>query len=231
MDNMVLWLVIGAAVVIAGISVMLLQKKAGEAKKYAAELNSIKSQLNQKNGEILESERSREVIVTEEKNRAEDLARELSAAKNQITQLTEELDNLKSFQAGRADGQEKLEVELSAVKEQLRGAEEQRDKNAAQLAERSQKSAETQNSGDAGIQEELAALKAELEIKEQKLASAEKDFAAQMDEVVQSSMEKIIQSEQAKEEAIQAAQDNFEAAAETNVKLREAEAKLAKLQG
>ena len=42
MDSMGLWLVIGAAVAIAGICVILLQKKAGEAKKYVDELNPLK---------------------------------------------------------------------------------------------------------------------------------------------------------------------------------------------
>lgn len=51
-----------------------------------------------------------------------------------------------------------------------------------------------------------------------------------MDEVVQSSIQKITHAEQAKEEAIQAAQDNFEAAAEANTRLKEQEQLIKKLQ-
>lgn len=198
MDNTVLWLVIGAAVIVAGISVILLQKKAGEAKKYLAEINSIKHQFDQRNGEILETGRGLERAADEAKNRAE-----------------------------------KLEIELNALNERLQQAEEQRDKHAAEIAELSQKAAEPQNSGteEAELQEELANVKAELADTVEKLALVEKDFAAQMDEVVQSSMEKLTHAEHAKEEAIQAAQDNFEAAAEANAKLKEAEALLEKLQG
>jgi len=231
MDNMVLWLIIGTVILVAGISVILLQKKAGDAKKYRDERDTLKSQLDSKERELLDIERERVVGEKELQSRVDGLSRELKESNEQNTQLSEELEDLKAFQTGQADGLDKLETELSAVKEQLRQAEEQRDKSAAQLAERSRKEAESTASGDVKLQEEVAALKAQLEEKERKLASVEKDFAAQMDEVVQSSIQKITHAEQAKEEAIQAAGDNFDAAAEANAKLKAAEKKIAQLQG
>ena len=81
------------------------------------------------------------------------------------------------------------------------------------------------------IAQELASLKIELKDKSRKLETAEQRFEEQMDEVVQSSIQKITHAEQAKEEAIQAAQDNFEAAAEANARLKEKEELIKQLQG
>ena len=74
-------------------------------------------------------------------------------------------------------------------------------------------------------------MRKELGEKSQELKKMEKSFEEQMDEVVQSSLQKITHAEEAKEEAIQAAQDNFEAAAEANTQLREKDALIKKLQG
>jgi hypothetical protein len=63
------------------------------------------------------------------------------------------------------------------------------------------------------------------------LQKLEQEFEEQMDDVVQSSLQKISHAEQAKEEAIQAAQDNYEAAAEAHAQLREKDALIKKLQG
>jgi hypothetical protein len=51
-----------------------------------------------------------------------------------------------------------------------------------------------------------------------------------MDEVVESSIQKLSHAEQAKEEAIRAAQDNYEAAAEVHALLKEKEALINRLQ-
>jgi hypothetical protein len=51
-----------------------------------------------------------------------------------------------------------------------------------------------------------------------------------MDEVVESSIQKISHAEQAKEEAIQAAQDNYEAVADAHAQLKEKDELIKKLQ-
>ncbi|MGA7278418.1 MAG: hypothetical protein WBW79_10800, partial [Desulfocapsaceae bacterium] len=79
--------------------------------------------------------------------------------------------------------------------------------------------------------EELAAVKSALQEKSDALLKLEQEFEEQMDDVVQSSLQKISHAEQAKEEAIQAAQDNYEAAAEAHAQLWEKDALIKKLQG
>ncbi len=212
MDNMGLWLVIGAAVVIAGICVMLLQKKAGEAKKFFDELSSVKSELERKGRELAE--------VQKEKNQAAE-ARSLQA-----DELSESLESLKEQNS-------QLQTDLQETNQKLQQAEENKNSKVAELAVLA-KQLEISSSAGAEAEElkqEVAALKKELQIKTEKLAGVEKNFEAQMEEVVQSSIQKITHAEQAKEEAIQAAQDNFEAAAEANAQLREKEALIKKLQG
>jgi hypothetical protein len=79
--------------------------------------------------------------------------------------------------------------------------------------------------------EELAAVKNQLQKKSDALRKLEKEFEEQMDDVVQSSLQKISHAEQAKEEAVQAAQDNYEAAADAHAQLKEKDALIKKLQG
>lgn len=80
------------------------------------------------------------------------------------------------------------------------------------------------------LSEELAAVKAERDEKRTALEKLEREFEDQMDEVVQSSIQKLSHAEQAKEEAVRAAQDNYEAVAEVHALLKEKEALINKLQ-
>ena len=52
-----------------------------------------------------------------------------------------------------------------------------------------------------------------------------------MDKVVQSSIQKISHAEQAKEEAVQAAADNYDVAAEAHAQLKEKDALIKELKG
>ncbi len=204
MDSMGLWLVIGAAIAIAGICVILLQKKAGEAKKYLDELETVKNQLANSS--------------QEKGSPAEDLQRNIDG-------LSATLQSVK-------DQNSQLNTEITEIKDKLRLAEEENRAQAAELTEVNKKLEETIGTdGDSeDLSEKIASLKKELEVKIQELAAVEKHFEDQMDEVVQSSIQKITHAEQAKEEAIQAAQDNFEAAAEANIRLKEQEELIKKLQ-
>jgi hypothetical protein len=80
------------------------------------------------------------------------------------------------------------------------------------------------------LSEELAAVKSERDEKRNALEKLEREFEDQMDEIVQSSIQKLTHSEQTKEEAIRAAQDNYEAVAEIHALLKEKEALIDKLQ-
>ena len=205
MDSMGLWLVIVAAVVIAVICVILLQKKAGVANKYLDELKTLKNQLAES---------------SQEKGSA-------------VEDLQRKIDGLSATLQSVKDQNGLLNTELTETKDKLRLAIEEKSAQATELAERNKKLEEL--SAAAGttekLSQELASLKKELGEKIQELAIVEKRFEEQMDDVVQSSIQKITHAEQAKEEAIQAAQDNFEAAAEANTLLKEKEQLIKQLQG
>lgn len=66
--------------------------------------------------------------------------------------------------------------------------------------------------------------------KASKLETLKNDFESQMDDIVQSSIQKISHSEQAKEEAVKAAGDNYEAAAEAYGQIKEKDKIIADLQ-
>lgn len=211
MDSMGLWLVIGAAVVIAGMCVILLQKKAGEAKQYLDELESLRIQLDEQSQKLAESQKH--------KSAAQDL-------QSNIDGLSATLQSVKDQNA-------QLKAELDETRDKLSLAEQEKSAQAAELAGVSKKLQETAAAAGENekIAQELASLKIELKDKSRKLETAEQRFEEQMDDVVQSSIQKITHAEQAKEEAIQAAQDNFEAAAEANARLKEKEELIKQLQG
>lgn len=211
MDSMGLWLVIGAAVVIAGMCVILLQKKAGEAKQYLDELEGLRIQLDEQSQKLAESQKH--------KSAAQDL-------QSNIDGLSATLQSVKDQNA-------QLKAELDETRDKLSLAEQEKSAQAAELAGVSKKLQETAAAAGENekIAQELASLKIELKDKSRKLETAEQRFEEQMDDVVQSSIQKITHAEQAKEEAIQAAQDNFEAAAEANARLKEKEELIKQLQG
>mgnify|MGYP001823814726 FL=1 len=211
MDSMGLWLVIGAAVAIAGMCVILLQKKAGEARTYLDELQTLRNQLeehNQKAAELQREAHSQRDLQAEVDGLSATLHSATEQTTNGHTELTESRDKLRQS-AEDPSGQTAKWAEMGK-----------------RLEEQSRFSADSEKLG-----EEIAALKKELEEKTKELATVEKRFEEQMDEVVQSSIQKITHAEQAKEEAIQAAQDNFEAAAEANARLKEKDELIRQLQG
>jgi DNA repair exonuclease SbcCD ATPase subunit len=82
----------------------------------------------------------------------------------------------------------------------------------------------------AGKEQKLKAATQERDEKASALEALENDFESKMDDVVQSSIQKISHAEQAKEEAVKAAGDNYEAAAEAYAKIKEKEKIIAELQ-
>lgn len=87
------------------------------------------------------------------------------------------------------------------------------------------KSAQVKN-----LKVEINRLKEDYETRLQEFADLQQNFDVKVDEVVQSSIMKISHAEEAKDEAIKAAQDNYEAAADAHAQLREKEALIEKLQ-
>lgn len=76
-------------------------------------------------------------------------------------------------------------------------------------------------------------LKAALQDRDEKateLEALENDFESKMDAVVESSIQKIAHAEQAKEDAVQAAEGNYEAAADAHATIKEKEQIIADLQ-
>ena len=207
MDSMSIWLVIGAAVAIAGICVILLQKKAGEARTYLDELQTLRNQVAEQT-QHNEDAQTNDGVAQDLQNKIDGLSATLQSAKDQNTQL---------------------QAELTQTREKLNQAEVQITELTASEASPAATS-ETNEDGDAFVAE-ITSLKQELAEKNKELASVEERFEKQMEEVVQSSIQKISHAEEAKEEAIQAAQDNFEAAAEANARLKEKEELIKQLQG
>lgn len=80
------------------------------------------------------------------------------------------------------------------------------------------------------LTEELALLRQEWDEKKSTFEKQEKDCEEEIDRVVQSSIQKISHAEQAKEEAVQAAHDNYEVAAQAHILLKEKEALIKELQ-
>ena len=207
MDSMSIWLVIGAAVAIAGICVILLQKKAGEARTYLDELQTLRNQVAEQT-QHNEDAQTNDGVAQDLQNKIDGLYATLQSAKDQNTQL---------------------QAELTQTREKLSQAEVQITELTASEAPPAATS-ETNEDSDAFVAE-ITSLKQELAEKNKELASVEERFEKQMEEVVQSSIQKISHAEEAKEEAIQAAQDNFEAAAEANARLKEKEELIKQLQG
>lgn len=84
---------------------------------------------------------------------------------------------------------------------------------------------------------EIKKLKAEMEMLEKEstakldsFADLEQNFEQKIDEVIQSSIQKISHAEEAKDEAVKAAQDNYEAAAEAHAQIKEGEKKIKDLE-
>lgn len=114
------------------------------------------------------------------------------------------------------------ESEISQKEQQLSQKEQELSQKEEQL---SQKDEEIER-----LSGELTAAVSERDEKAQALSKLEEEFESKMDDVVQSSIQKISHAEKAREEAVQAAQDNYEAAAEVHALLKEKEALINKLQ-
>jgi phenylalanyl-tRNA synthetase alpha subunit len=80
------------------------------------------------------------------------------------------------------------------------------------------------------LTEQLASVSTERDEKGAALAKFEQEFEDRVDEIVQSSIEKISHAEETKEEAVRAAQDNYEAAAAVHALLKEKEELIHQLQ-
>lgn len=77
---------------------------------------------------------------------------------------------------------------------------------------------------------ELTSVQRERDESNTRLGELEQRFEERVDDVVQSSIQKISHAEEAKEEAVKAAHDNYEAAAEAHALLREKDTIIKELQ-
>lgn len=247
MDTMIFWLVIGTAVAVAGFSVILLQKKGAEAQRHLASLNTIKNKLAEKQGTLDDIEKQYKAELKKERARFQRLQDDLTSLKENHQSLSAELEDLKKQAAGKAEeAAQQIKIlsdqlaaasadqdQMQNIGRQLKQTEQERDQMAAACAGLEKKLHETasEKNGAENLAEELAAVKTALKEKTKALRALEKDFENQMDEIVESSLQKISHAEEAKEEAIQAAQDNYEAAAEAHALLKEKDALIKKLQG
>ena len=80
------------------------------------------------------------------------------------------------------------------------------------------------------LSRELSLVRQERDDKSSALKQLEDNFEEKMDKVVNSSIQKISHAEHAKEEAVQAAADNYEVAAEAHAQLKEKDELIKKLQ-
>lgn len=80
------------------------------------------------------------------------------------------------------------------------------------------------------LTEDMAVLRQDRDEKHAAFEELQSDFDEKMDNVVQASIQKIAHAEQAREDAVQAAQDNYEAAAEVHALLKEKEDLINKMQ-
>jgi len=80
------------------------------------------------------------------------------------------------------------------------------------------------------LSEKLLLVRQERDEKSIALEELENNFEDKMDKVVQSSIQKIAHAEQSKEEAVQAASDNYEMAVEAHTLLKEKDAIIKELE-
>ncbi|MGA7276762.1 MAG: hypothetical protein WBW79_02385, partial [Desulfocapsaceae bacterium] len=135
MDTTVLWLIIGGAVAVAGVSVMLLQKKGGEARKHLEELTKIKTSLADKQRGLGEVEEKLQAQLSEAKTKVQHLHNELEDEKAKAAQKIQELsEQLAASKTGQDQIQE--------LNRSLRDAQQELDQKAAALANRDKKQQE-----------------------------------------------------------------------------------------
>ena len=198
MDTMIMWGGYAAAVIVAGVAVVMLQKKGGSntqdierAEELVAKLSLLEKELSEVKDSLVGKEQELKVALQERDEKAS----ALEALKNDFESQIND--------AGQSSIQKLslLEKELSEVKDSLIGKEQ-----------------------------ELKAALQERDEKASALETLENDFENQMDDVVQSSIQKLNHAEQAKEDAVKAAGDNYEAAAEAYGQIKEKEKIIAELQ-
>ena len=95
MDSFGLWVVIGAALAVSGVCVVLLQKKAGEAKGYLEKLQKLKSQLQEQDQQKFEQEK-KETALQGLQGKIDDLSASLQSAQDQNQQLHADLTETKA---------------------------------------------------------------------------------------------------------------------------------------
>lgn len=170
-----------------------------------------------KSGEVgrLENE------ITELKRMLEQKINEFQQVKAKYTLDFEQAEaNLNEAKAGG-------ELALSAAQQELDVVKNKLESTRKELKEVQQQPA---TQAEAGGDDERDRLRQQLAEKTNALEELETNFESKMDEVVQSSIQKIAHAEEAKEEAIQAASDNYDAAAEAYAVIKEKDALIKKMQ-
>lgn len=171
-----MWGGYAAAVIVAGVAVVMLQKKGASN--------------NQ------DFDRAEELL-----GKVTLLENELRETKDSLVAKDQELDTVKQSFNEKSSALENLENELREAKDSFVAKDQ-----------------------------ELEAAKQTLNEKSSALETLENDFESKMDDVVESSIQKIAHAEQAKEDAIDAAEANYEAAAEAHATIKEKESIIADLQ-
>ncbi len=236
MDTIIMAAMAATAVILC-IILFLFQKKSGEVGKLGSEMAELKRILEQKDNEFQQVKadytRKLKSSVESATNAAsgelEEIKRKLEDRNTAMEKLqakyTLDLEqaeaNLDEIKAGN-------ELALSAAQQELDGVKNELGSTRKKLKKlQQQPAAPAEGGGD----EELNRLELQLNEKTKALEDLEASFESQMDEVVQSSIQKISHAEQAKEEAIQAATDNYDAAAEAYAVIKEKDDLIKKLQG
>ena len=137
MDN-IIWLVIVGAVVVAGFSVILLQKKAGEAKNYLDELQKIRNKLNEKNDASSKTQIQSDSKFQEATSKARKLEEELEKLKSELAERTTEAERLSTELASSTDSQSTIED----LTQRLQTAEDERDQKTSAITEMEKRSEE-----------------------------------------------------------------------------------------
>ena len=198
------------------IVVLRLKKQASEVQALSGKLHSLQQMEEEVRG-LTEKLSAAQAF----KDKAASLEAELVAAKKDAAEAGARVTELEADQVDK-DELERLAGELETARQDAAAA----------------KGRISELEADQGDKAEISRLTTELEAacrerdeKSAALLSLEEKFEEAVDDVVQSSIDKINHAEQAKEEAVKAAEDNYEMVVEAHAKIAEMDKLIKQLQG
>ena len=237
MDSTILLVLCGVLAAGLAVAALLLQKKSAALRMLSDNMDKLKqsgAEAEVLAGKLKEAEQF--------KVKAESLARELEGARLEADEVKNELAELKESQFAQ-DELEKVRGDFERVCSERDDFEQKNDELTRQLerarkdaAEAVQRAAARQEGGAGDdeverLKEELERVSTERDEGKAALLEAEKKFEESIDEVVQSSIQKISHAEEARDEAVKAAEDNYEMVAEAHARLAEKDKLIKELQG